>query len=185
MTHLVRTAITVILLAFGNIIIAQSNTGANDKNQNLASAKIYEMKEVDTRAVILLAIKPAFTPEAKKKNVSGAVMLSVVLAQSGRVENIEVISGLPEGLTEKAIEAAQQIKFTPAIKDGRAVSQRAFVEYNFNYHKKKFYGDRSTMTYYKEGCVFVSDIKARDLAVFKSEKEAIGAGFTKAAKKCP
>ncbi|MDX6695309.1 MAG: hypothetical protein QOF02_3861, partial [Blastocatellia bacterium] len=36
------------------------------------------------------------------------------------------------GLTEKAIAAARQIRFSPAMKDGRAVSQFVQIEYNFN-----------------------------------------------------
>jgi outer membrane biosynthesis protein TonB len=35
-------------------------------------------------------------------------------------------------LTEKAIAAARQIRFQPAQKDGRAVSQWITIEYNFN-----------------------------------------------------
>jgi outer membrane biosynthesis protein TonB len=35
-------------------------------------------------------------------------------------------------LTEKAIAAARRIQFSPAMKDGRAVSQYIRVEYNFN-----------------------------------------------------
>jgi outer membrane biosynthesis protein TonB len=39
---------------------------------------------------------------------------------------------LPDGLTEKAMEAARRIQFTPAEKDGRRVSQYATINYNFN-----------------------------------------------------
>ncbi|MDT5059855.1 MAG: hypothetical protein QOH63_562, partial [Acidobacteriota bacterium] len=42
------------------------------------------------------------------------------------------VSGLPNGLTERAIAAARQIRFTPAMKDGHAVSQYIQIEYNFN-----------------------------------------------------
>jgi TonB family protein len=63
---------------------------------------------------------------------TGVVRLHAVLSASGDVTNIIVLKGLPGGLTEKAIEAARQIKFTPAQKDGRAVSQYVTLEYNFN-----------------------------------------------------
>jgi len=39
---------------------------------------------------------------------------------------------LPDGLTEKAIAAARSIRFQPAQKDGRPVSQYAVIEYSFN-----------------------------------------------------
>jgi outer membrane biosynthesis protein TonB len=52
--------------------------------------------------------------------------------RTGRVTNIRTVSGLPYGLTEKAINAARKIYFLPAIKDGRRVPQYIRVEYNFN-----------------------------------------------------
>jgi hypothetical protein len=48
------------------------------------------------------------------------------------VSGVSVIKGLPDGLTEKAISAAKQIRFSPAQKDGRTVSQYIVLEYNFN-----------------------------------------------------
>ena len=37
------------------------------------------------------------------------------------------------GLTERAIEAAKRIKFTPAMKDGKPVSVWMQLEYNFSF----------------------------------------------------
>jgi TonB family protein len=63
---------------------------------------------------------------------SRVVRLRAILSASGDVTNITVVKGLPGGLTERAVEAAKQIKFTPAQKDGRPVSQYVTLEYRFN-----------------------------------------------------
>ena len=84
------------------------------------------------RAVITHKPEPGFTEEARRNNVTGLVRLRAVLSASGEVANVTVIKGLPDGLTEKAIEAARQIKFRPAQKDGHTVSQYIVLEYNFN-----------------------------------------------------
>jgi TonB family protein len=60
------------------------------------------------------------------------VVLKAVFSSSGQVTGIRAVSGLPYGLTERAIAAARQIRFQPAMKDGRAVSQYIQIEYNFN-----------------------------------------------------
>jgi len=39
---------------------------------------------------------------------------------------------LKDGMTEAAIEAARNIRFFPAEKDGKPVSQWMTLEYNFN-----------------------------------------------------
>ena len=61
-----------------------------------------------------------------------ADQLRAILSASGSVTSITTVKRLPDGLTEKAISAARQIRFTPAEKDGRAVSQYVVLEYNFN-----------------------------------------------------
>jgi protein TonB len=87
---------------------------------------------VSRKALITFKPEPGFTEEARKNNVTGVVRLRAILHASGGVQSISVVKGLPDGLTEKAIAAARQIRFTPAEKDGRAVSQYVVLEYNFN-----------------------------------------------------
>jgi TonB family protein len=59
-------------------------------------------------------------------------VLRAVFSLNGQVTNIRTVSGLPHGLTERAMAAARQIRFSPATKDGRPVSQYIQIEYNFN-----------------------------------------------------
>ncbi|HEX8284775.1 MAG TPA: energy transducer TonB [Pyrinomonadaceae bacterium] len=92
----------------------------------------FRQNEVTRKALITFKPEPGFTEEARKNNVTGVVRLRAVLSASGSVTNIQTVKGLPDGLTEKAISAARQIRFTPAEKDGRTVSQYVVLEYNFN-----------------------------------------------------
>jgi TonB family protein len=92
----------------------------------------FKRNEVTRSAVITSKPEPGFTEEARRNNVEGVVRLRAVFDASGRVTNIAVVKGLPDGLTEKAIAAAVQIRFTPAEKDGRTVSQYVVLEYNFS-----------------------------------------------------
>ena len=102
------------------------DSGGTDYN------KTFAQRDVTRKAVLLSKPEPGFTEEARKNNVMGTVKLRLVLAASGAVTNVSVVKGLPDGLTEKAIAAAKQIRFQPAQKDGRAVSQYAVIEYSFN-----------------------------------------------------
>jgi TonB family protein len=80
---------------------------------------------------ILYKEKARYTEDARVKQVQGAVVLRATFSADGRITDIFVVRGLPEGLTEMAIEAAQRIRFRPAIRDGVPVSVRASLEYNF------------------------------------------------------
>jgi TonB family protein len=103
-------------------------TGHTDK---AAHPDTFTPSEVTKKAVIISKPEPGYTEEARKNNTSGTVRLRVILTASGEVTNITVVKGLPDGLSEKAIAAARQMRFKPAEKDGRAVSQWALIEYNF------------------------------------------------------
>jgi TonB family protein len=100
--------------------------GGDDPN------KVYTTKDVTSKARILSRPEPLYTEAARRNQVPGTVILRAVFSAGGSVTNIKAVKGLPDGLTEKAIAAARQIKFVPAQKDGRSVSQYIQIEYNFN-----------------------------------------------------
>ena len=85
-----------------------------------------------SKARVLSKPEPQYTEEARKNQITGTVVLRAVFTSGGQVTNIRSVSGLPFGLTERAIAAARQIKFSPAMKDGRPVSMYIQLEYNFN-----------------------------------------------------
>ena len=93
--------------------------------------RIYTSKETDEKAQILRKPPPSFPREARRHITRGYVILRAILAADETVKHIEVITGLPNGLTESAIAAARQIKFKPARKDGKPVSVWVEVEYQF------------------------------------------------------
>lgn len=92
----------------------------------------FRQNEVTKRAAITYKPAPGFTEWARRFNVAGVVRLRAILHSSGAVEGVAVVKPLPHGLTRKSIDAARQIRFEPAQKDGRAVSQYVVLEYNFN-----------------------------------------------------
>lgn len=94
--------------------------------------RIFSPKDVTSKARVLSKPEPQYTEEARKNQVTGTVILRAVFSSTGQVTNISARAGLPYGLTERAIAAARQIKFTPATKDGRPVSMYIQLEYNFN-----------------------------------------------------
>src|SRR5262249_47028115 len=94
-----------------------------------------EQMSVSLRPTVLFREKAQYTQEAKDNKVEGTVILSAVFGVDGRIGEIGVIQGLPNGLTQSAIEAATKMRFEPAMKDGRPVSVRGNLEFSFNLDK--------------------------------------------------
>jgi TonB family protein len=106
--------------------------GGGGGNPGVDYARTFRVNEVTRKAHITGKPEPLYTEEARKNQVTGTVRLRLVLSATGQVTGITPLTKLPDGLTEKAIEAARKINFTPAEKDGRKVSQWVVIEYNFN-----------------------------------------------------
>jgi TonB family protein len=84
------------------------------------------------RPTILYREKARYTEDARAEKVQGAVILLATFTADGRITNIRVLKGLPNGLTQEAIKAAQHIRFNPATRNGVAVTVQARLEYNFS-----------------------------------------------------
>ena len=75
--------------------------------------------------------EPEYSEEARRAKWQGAVVLQVVIDESGVPQDIHVVRSLGLGLDEKAIEAVQQWRFKPGLKDGKPVPVSANIEVNF------------------------------------------------------
>lgn len=76
-------------------------------------------------------VKPEYTNEADRANVSATVEATAVFRRNGQVGEVEITRWAGYGLDESAARAIRQLKFKPAARDGRPVSVRAVVRYNF------------------------------------------------------
>ena len=118
------------------------NTGGGERREGGGGAggggggtdysKIFSGKDVTSKARVLEKPEPTYTESARKNQITGTVVLRAVFSAGGSVTNIHAVSGLPDGLTERAIAAAKSIRFVPATKDGHPVSMWMELQYNFN-----------------------------------------------------
>jgi TonB family protein len=125
--------VVTLLMVFGFDAASIAQGSKIVINNEKCGGRIYDPKEVSFRPKISSKPTPDFSAEAIAHSVRGRVVLSAVLCRTGKVTDVQVIESLPFGMTEKAIKAARQIKFAPAEKDGRRISEVIRLEYNFGY----------------------------------------------------
>jgi len=70
-------------------------------------------------AEILSKPAPVYTAEARTQRIEGEVLLEAVFEASGKIRVLRIVRGLGHGLDDAAVQAAQQIRFKPALKDGQ------------------------------------------------------------------
>ena len=96
------------------------------------AGEVLSQREVTRRATIIYRPEPLYTEEARRKRTTGTIRLRMLLSATGGVTNVSVVYSLPNGLTETAVAAAHALRFLPAEKDGRRVSQYVTIDYNYN-----------------------------------------------------
>ncbi len=77
--------------------------------------KSYSIPIPDRPPIFLYFGRPNYTEEARRKKIEGNVSVRLRLEADGTIGEVQVVSGLGEGLDEEAIKSMRQILFLPAI----------------------------------------------------------------------
>ncbi len=104
----------------------------DSRNFQSKTSKKSDAKPQPTKGVRVISKPRAnYTDAARINSVQGKVVLRVTFSANGSIGAISVVSGLPDGLTEVAKEAAKGIKFEPAKRGNVPYSVTKPVEYTF------------------------------------------------------
>jgi TonB family protein len=88
---------------------------------------------VDSRPIALNKPRPNYTEEARKIKVQGSVRARVLVGADGAVKQVKILgAGLAGGLNEEAIQAAKQMRFQAAMRNGERVAYWVTVDIEFN-----------------------------------------------------
>jgi TonB family protein len=67
---------------------------------------------------LLREVKAQYTEDARRRGITGDVLLEVVVRNDGTVGTTRVLQGLGYGLEQRAIDAVRQWRFAPAMRKG-------------------------------------------------------------------
>jgi TonB family protein len=119
------------------MIAHRAGRDAGRGSTNVAE-RIEDLPDADSAAVagftppeFLNRVKPEYTSEAERADITATVEASAVFRADGTVGEIQITRWAGFGLDEVAARAIRQLKFKPATRDGHPISVRAAVRYNF------------------------------------------------------
>jgi len=70
---------------------------------------------------LLREVKADYTEDARRRGVSGDVVLEIVVRRDGSVGDVRILNGLAGGLNDRAVDAVRQWRFVPARRQGAVV----------------------------------------------------------------
>lgn len=90
-----------------------------------AEPAYYESTQLDAPPRMLGDVQQVYPARARNAEVEGFVTLSLLINERGEVEEVSVVKAQPQGYFEEAASAMlRKQRFSPAIKQGRAVKSR-------------------------------------------------------------
>ena len=132
---------TIASAGFGNGIAVGGSGGPRGtiqqtgfSNEQAASTPRIRKTSVEenTNPVVILSVpRPVYTAEGRANKIQGVVLLQVVFTADGEVRVERVVRGLGYGLDQAAEDAARQIRFRPATREGRPVDFSAIARIEF------------------------------------------------------
>jgi TonB family protein len=84
-----------------------------------------------TLVQILSKPNPVYTEEARQLKLEGEVLLEIMFGANGQLHVNRVVRGMGHGLDESAINAANKMRFRPAMRNGQPVDSMAIVHVIF------------------------------------------------------
>jgi len=122
-------ASAIILVLSCTVTAAQENSGKNA--QSTETDTVYEIGNGVTPPKGVYMPDPEYSEKARKKKISGTVLVAMVVTADGKVRDVTVTKSLERSLDQQAIAAVQTWTFEPATKDGKPVAVHLRVDVSF------------------------------------------------------
>ncbi len=136
-----RSGITVAVLLFGLAAWPQKSGLPQAAKTSAESAPVYVCSAehppskgpcAKTPPRAIFTPDPEYSEEAREAHYHGTVLLTVVVDEMGRVEDVTVTRAAGKGLDEQAMAAVRQWKFKPGLlADGTPIAVQVKVEVSF------------------------------------------------------
>lgn len=113
--------ILLFIFTFANISSAQ----------RLSFNYQYQMEPLiaDAPPEFITAIEIEYPDDARKNGVEGSLRASFVIAENGSAKDIVIEKSLPHGVDEAVKTGIQNMRFKPAMREGKPVEAKMFIDY--------------------------------------------------------
>lgn len=115
-------------------VVASAGAPTDSVVAGLPAAEVfYRGSEVDERAEALNVVDVAYPEAALAGRVSGVVVLRLLIDHRGTLREVSVRSAQPPGVFEEAaLQAARELRFRPALRNGVPVGSIKVLEVPFD-----------------------------------------------------
>ena len=146
--RLISFSIALILLSFGTANLP-AQVEATKQSADDDIYRVYKPGKDISPPILISSVEPTFSKQLRKSKVKGTVLVNLYVERNGQPSNVHAVrmryvdkkgqeykdsdnTVTGKQLTELAVQAVQQYRFKPAMKDGNPVRVELNVEVNFD-----------------------------------------------------
>jgi TonB family protein len=122
--------VLVLALALIGVIWPPALFCREDSTSQLSDSEMESRRGMKAPRLIH-SVDPEYDIASRKAKVQGTVVLSILVAEDGKPQDIKVVRGLNTALDQDAKRAVLRWRFAPATKDGNPVATKINVEVTF------------------------------------------------------
>lgn len=130
-----RAIITLLIAGLSGVSVSIAAEKAAPADEAKATTpgvvEVVQIKGMDQVPVVVKQVAPSYPMELRERGVQGVVMVDMLVDSTGRVVDATVARASHPVFAERAIEAAKAWTFKPAMADGRAITTRVRVPFEF------------------------------------------------------
>jgi TonB family protein len=134
-----KTTILALLLAFVLTLglAGERSFAGSDNSGKGQTFQEYDKAPEPVGGFQSLIENIVYPESAKRDEVEGTVIISVVIEADGSVSDLEIAENIREDLDQAAIDAVKQTQWIPARKDNEPLACKIFIPVQFKLESKK------------------------------------------------
>jgi periplasmic protein TonB len=111
---------------------AEKSIAAGAATTDAPDFTYYAARQLDVYPALSSALDLRYTANASATGIVGRALVLLLIDDAGFVDNVAVVEAEPAGSFEEELRRTfSSVRFTPALKDGRAVRSRVLVHVNY------------------------------------------------------
>ena len=114
------------------LVRAAQNTAGPDKQPDGDSEEaVYDLGPGVAPPRVIKQVNPQYSTK-RGVRVVGSVLIGLIVSSRGIPKDLHILKGLDKDVDQSALDAVQQWRFAPALKEGKAVAVRISLEIAFH-----------------------------------------------------
>lgn len=120
-------------LAAGMVLVATSTfTAAEDKTAASSPvAKVAHIQGMDKAPAVLTQVAPVYPTQLRERGIQGVVTVEMLIDSTGRVIEANAVRATTPEFAARAVDAAKGWTFQPAEANGKKITSRVMVPFEF------------------------------------------------------